>query len=38
MGGIVALRYHLPTESSAFLGSDSRRFPYLSLSVGFGYR
>jgi len=37
-GGIVALRYHLPTQSSAFLGSDRRRFPYASLSVGVGYR
>jgi len=37
-GGIVALRYHLPTASSAFLGSDSRHFPYVSLSLGIGYR
>jgi hypothetical protein len=37
-GGIVSLRYHLPSESSAFLGSTQRRFPYLSLSLGFGYR
>lgn len=37
-GGIVSLRYHLPTESDAFLGSGKRRFPYVSLSVGLGYR
>lgn len=37
-GGIVALRYHLPTASGAFLGNGSRRFPYVSLSLGFGYR
>ena len=37
-GGIVAVRYHLPTESAAFLGDGRRRFPYASLSVGFGYR
>lgn len=37
-GGIVALRYHLPTESSAFLGSPSRHLGYVSLSMGFGYR
>jgi hypothetical protein len=37
-GGIVSLRYHLPTESSSFLGSGQRRFQYISLSAGFGYR
>ena len=37
-GGLVALRYHLPTASSAFLGSGSSRFPYVSLSMGIGYR
>jgi hypothetical protein len=37
-GGIVSLRYHLPTESGSFLGSGSQRFPYVSFSVGFGYR
>jgi hypothetical protein len=37
-GGIVALRYHLPTQSSPFLGNDRRRFPYASLSMGVGYR
>ena len=37
-GGIISLRYHLPSESAAFLGSSQRRFPYLSLSLGFGYR
>jgi|tagenome__1003787_1003787.scaffolds.fasta_scaffold20963639_4 hypothetical protein len=37
-GGIVALRYHLPTQSSPFLGSTRRRFPYVSLSMGVGYR
>jgi hypothetical protein len=37
-GGIVALRYHLPTKSSEFLGSDERRFQYISLSLGLGYR
>lgn len=37
-GAIVALRYHLATESSAFLGSPSRTLPYVSLSIGMGYR
>jgi hypothetical protein len=37
-GGIIALRYHLPTTSSGFLGNDNRRFQYVSLSMGFGYR
>jgi hypothetical protein len=37
-GGIVALRYHMPTASSAFLGNGRRRFPYVSLSMGIGYR
>ena len=37
-GGIVSLRYHLPTESAAFLGSPRRHFPYVSLNMGFGYR
>ena len=37
-GGIVSLRYHLPSESGAFLGSAKQRFQYVSLSVGFGYR
>ena len=37
-GGIISLRYHLPSESSGFLGNRQRRFQYLSLSVGFGYR
>lgn len=37
-GGILSLRYHLPSESGAFLGKDQRRFQYVSLSLGFGYR
>jgi hypothetical protein len=37
-GGIISLRYHLPSESSGFLGSNQRRFQYFSLSLGFGYR
>jgi hypothetical protein len=37
-GGVVALRYHLPTKSSEFLGSGERRFQYISLSLGLGYR
>jgi hypothetical protein len=37
-GGIVSLRYHFPTESGAFLGNPKRQFPYVSFSVGFGYR
>lgn len=37
-GGILSLRYHLPSESAGFLGKDQRRFQYVSLSLGFGYR
>jgi len=37
-GGIVALRYHLPTQSREFLGNPGQRFPYVSLSMGLGYR
>ena len=37
-GGILALRYHLPSESSAFFGNSDRRFQYFSLSFGLGYR
>ena len=37
-GGIISLRYHLPSESSGFLGNTQRRFQYVSLSVGLGYR
>ena len=37
-GGIVALRYHLPSQSDALLGGGDRRFQYFSLSVGLGYR
>jgi hypothetical protein len=37
-GGILSLRYHFPSESGAFLGKDQRRFQYVSLSLGFGYR
>lgn len=39
-GGIVALRYHLPTQSSAIFSSASsnRRLQYISFSVGLGFR
>jgi hypothetical protein len=37
-GGIVSLRYHLPSPSGSFLGNGLRRFEYVSLSAGFGYR
>ena len=37
-GGILSLRYHLPSESSGFLGDNQKRFQYVSLSFGFGYR
>ena len=37
-GGIVSVRYHLPTLSGSFMGNDERRFQYVSLSMGFGYR
>jgi len=37
-GGIVSLRYHLPTVSGSFMGNGERRFQYVSLSMGFGYR
>jgi hypothetical protein len=37
-GGIVSVRYHLPSESSPLLGGGDRRFQYLSFSVGLGYR
>ena len=37
-GGILSLRYHLPSESGAFLGDDQKRFQYVSVSFGFGYR
>jgi hypothetical protein len=37
-GGIISLRYHLPSESGGFLGSTQRRFSYFSLSFGLGYR
>ena len=37
-GGILSLRYHLPTNSGEFLRSGDRRFQYISLSVGLGFR
>ncbi len=37
-GGIVAVRYHLPSTSPAFLHDGDRRFQYISLSVGLGFR
>lgn len=37
-GGIVALRYHLPSSSPAFLHDGDRRFQYVSLSFGLGFR
>ena len=37
-GGIVALRYHMPSVSSDFFGLNEPRFQYLSLSVGIGIR
>ena len=37
-GGIISLRYHLPSESGGFLGNRQRRFQYVSLSIGVGYR
>jgi hypothetical protein len=38
-GGILALRYHLPTESSGlFVAGSNQRFQYISLSVGIGFR
>jgi hypothetical protein len=37
-GGILSLRYHLPTSSGDFLRSGDRRFQYVSLSVGLGFR
>jgi hypothetical protein len=37
-GGILSLRYHLPTNSGEFLRSDNRRFQYISLSFGLGFR
>jgi hypothetical protein len=38
-GGILALRYHLPTENSGlFARGSNQRFQYLSFSVGIGFR
>jgi hypothetical protein len=37
-GGIVALRYHLPTTSGDFFGVNNPRFQYFSLSMGIGIR
>ena len=37
-GGILALRYHFPTNGNDFLGYPDRRFQYMSLSFGLGFR
>jgi outer membrane protein len=37
-GGIVALRYHLPTQTSGMFTTGDRRLQYLSLSMGLGFR
>lgn len=37
-GGILSLRYHLPSTSSDMFGDGHRRLQYISLSLGFGLR
>lgn len=37
-GGIVSLRYHLPSQSQGLFRTGDQRFQYFSLSFGLGYR
>jgi len=37
-GGILSLRYHLPSESPGVFRSGDQRFQYFSVSFGLGYR
>jgi len=37
-GGILALRYHLPSETNGLFRQGDQRFQYFSLSFGLGYR
>jgi len=37
-GGILALRYHLPSQMDGLFRTGDQRFQYFSLSFGLGYR
>lgn len=37
-GGILALRYHLPSETRGLFRTGDQRFQYFSVSFGLGYR